>query len=74
MFEGELSRNITLDDPGVSDVELYLQKAKAAGFVAELDGGLSAHVGERGVTLSGGQKQRVRASSGAFETPAHFGA
>ena len=60
LFDDTVRGNVTLDRK-VSDEEVWaaLRTAQADGFVAALDGGLDARLGERGTSLSGGQRQRL---------------
>ncbi len=60
LFDDTVRGNVTLDRE-VSDEEVWaaLRTAQADGFVAALDGGLDARLGERGTSLSGGQRQRL---------------
>ncbi len=60
LFDDTVRGNVTLDRD-VSDEEVWaaLRTAQADGFVAALDGGLDARLGERGTSLSGGQRQRL---------------
>jgi ABC-type multidrug transport system fused ATPase/permease subunit len=60
-FDDTVRANVSLDRPGIDDDRVWqaLRVAQADGFVAALDGGLDAVVGERGTSLSGGQRQRL---------------
>lgn len=60
IFEDPVRDNVTLGR-AMPDEHVWaaLRLAQADGFVAELDGGLDAPIGERGATLSGGQRQRL---------------
>jgi ABC-type multidrug transport system fused ATPase/permease subunit len=53
-----VAENVLLGWPA-EHLEPALAMAGADGFVADLDGGGDAVVGERGTTLSGGQRQRL---------------
>ena len=61
LFNETLEANIRLARPDASAeaLQLALQQASLADFVATLPEGLATRVGERGVQLSGGQRQRV---------------
>jgi thiol reductant ABC exporter CydC subunit len=61
LFNATLAENILLARPsaGVEDLNLAIQRAALADFVASLPAGLDTKVGERGVQLSGGQRQRI---------------
>lgn len=55
----------------VDDEELFsaLDDVELASFVAELDLGLDAQVGDRGVRLSGGQRQRIALARALLRDP-----
>ena len=61
LFNDTLEANIRLARPDASAqaLQLALEQASLADFVATLPQGLATRVGERGVQLSGGQRQRV---------------
>jgi ATP-binding cassette subfamily C protein len=61
LLHDSVLRNVTLDDPEVSeaDVEYALRAAGAWDFVASLPEGVHTLVGERGSRFSGGQRQRI---------------
>ena len=61
LFDDTLEANIRLARPDASAAELdvAIERAALAGFVAALPDGLATRVGERGVQLSGGQRQRI---------------
>ena len=61
LFNDTLEANIRLARPDSSAqaLQLALEQASLADFVATLPQGLATRVGERGVQLSGGQRQRV---------------
>jgi len=61
LFNATLAENILLARPnaGVEDLNLAIERAALADFVASLPAGLDTNVGERGVQLSGGQRQRI---------------
>ncbi len=66
LFSTTLRENLTYDDPGRDDAELW-DAADAAGLsttIHDLTHGLDTIVGERGQTLSGGQKQRATLARG----------
>lgn len=62
LFHRSIEENIsygTTRPLGRHDVEGAARRAQADEFIARLDGGYEAMVGERGVKLSGGQRQRI---------------
>lgn len=61
LFHRSVADNIRYGRPGATqaDVEAAAHRAEAHGFIAALQGGYSAMVGERGIKLSGGQRQRI---------------
>ena len=61
LFTGTIRQNIMLGkaDATEEEVNLAVKSACLEDFVASLEDGLDAHIGERGALLSGGQRQRV---------------
>lgn len=61
LFHRSIRENILCGKPDASDAELQdaLRRAQALDFVADVEEGLDAPVGERGGKLSGGQRQRI---------------
>jgi len=61
LFNQTIRENLRLGKPDATDEELWraLELACAKDFVARMEGGLDAEVGERGSRLSGGEKQRI---------------
>lgn len=61
LFSGTIRDNITYGRPDAPDAEVLLaaRRANAHEFVARLEQGYAAQIGERGIKLSGGQKQRI---------------
>ena len=61
LFDGTLFENIAYGRPdaGRDQVEAAARAANAHEFVARLDKGYDAVIGERGIKLSAGQRQRV---------------
>lgn len=70
VFEDSVRDNITLGgDFDDEQVWAALRLARADGFIAELDGGLDAPLGEKGTTLSGGQRQRLALARAVVRRP-----
>jgi len=70
LFDDTVRGNITLGaDVGDDDVWAALRAAQGDGFVAALDGGLDARLGERGTSLSGGQRQRISLARALVRRP-----
>ena len=61
LFTGTIRENIAypVDDATDEAVEAAAREAGAHEFIADLEQGYDAEVGERGVMLSGGQRQRI---------------
>lgn len=62
IFNGDVAGNIAFgseDEATPAQIEAAAKAARADGFIARMEGGYQARVGERGITLSGGQKQRL---------------
>lgn len=70
LFDDTVRGNVTLGAEA-SDEEVWaaLRTAQADGFVAALDGGLDAQLGERGTSLSGGQRQRISLARALVRRP-----
>jgi ATP-binding cassette subfamily B protein len=70
MFADTVRHNVTLGEP-LDEAEVWqaLELAQAAEFVRELEGGLDARLGERGVSLSGGQRQRLALARALVRNP-----
>ncbi|WP_306371610.1 ABC transporter ATP-binding protein [Nocardiopsis sp. CC223A] len=70
VFEDTVRGNVTLGDD-IDDERVWaaLRLARADGFIAELDGGLDAPLGEKGTTLSGGQRQRLALARAVVRDP-----
>jgi ATP-binding cassette subfamily B protein len=61
LFSGTIFENIAYSNPNASKAKV-IAAAKAANadeFIAKLEKGYDAEIGERGLKLSGGQKQRI---------------
>jgi ATP-binding cassette, subfamily B, multidrug efflux pump len=61
LFSGTVASNLRYGRPDASDEELWqaLQVAQAREFVAAMEGGLNAQIGQGGNNVSGGQRQRL---------------
>ncbi len=61
LFTGTIAENIAYGRPGATraQIEAAARIAQAHDFIAALEKGYDAPMGERGVGLSGGQKQRI---------------
>ncbi|WP_055486969.1 ABC transporter ATP-binding protein [Streptomyces sp. WMMB 322] len=61
LFSGTVASNLRYGRPDASDEELWeaLETAQAREFVAAMDGGLHAPIGQGGNNVSGGQRQRL---------------
>ena len=61
LFSGSIDENIRYGRPDASEEEVRhaAELANAWEFIAKMDGGLKAQVGQGGATLSGGQRQRI---------------
>jgi ATP-binding cassette subfamily B protein len=68
LFADTVAENVLLGWPA-EHLDPALAMAGAAGFVAALDGGGDAVVGERGTTLSGGQRQRLALARALVRRP-----
>ena len=70
MFDDTVRGNVTLGADLTDDqVWAALRTAQADGFVAALEGGLEARLGERGTSLSGGQRQRLSLARALVRRP-----
>ncbi|QPP09012.1 ABC transporter ATP-binding protein [Streptomyces bathyalis] len=61
LFSGTVASNLRYGRPDATDEELWdaLETAQAREFVAAMDGGLDASIGQGGNNVSGGQRQRL---------------
>ncbi|MBM4328882.1 MAG: ABC transporter ATP-binding protein, partial [Deltaproteobacteria bacterium] len=71
LFHDTVYANVTLGDPALNrdDAEGGLRAAGAWDFVAGLESGMDALVGERGAKLSGGQRQRIAIARALIRKP-----
>jgi ATP-binding cassette subfamily B protein len=61
LFSGTIFENIAYANPSATKAQVIAaaRAANADEFIAKLDKGYEAEIGERGLKLSGGQKQRI---------------
>jgi ABC-type multidrug transport system fused ATPase/permease subunit len=61
LLSGTIRENMLVGKEDAGDDEIWnaLELAGAKNFISEMEKGLDAYLGERGVNLSGGQKQRL---------------
>ena len=71
IFSMSIAENIMMARPGASEAELQeaVRAARVDEFSDRLEGGLRAHVGEKGVMLSGGQRQRIAIARAILRNP-----
>jgi len=71
LFSDTIRNNIAFGRPDATDEEVVAaaRAAQAHDFIAEIEEGYQARVGERGVGLSGGQKQRVAIARALLTDP-----
>jgi ATP-binding cassette subfamily B protein len=74
LFSGTVARNLRFGDQEATDAELWtaLQIAQARDFVASMEGGLEAPIGQGGATVSGGQRQRLAIARALLSDPQCF--
>ncbi|MEM9065406.1 MAG: ABC transporter ATP-binding protein [Planctomycetota bacterium] len=71
LFRGSIRENITYGKVTASDdeIEAAARAARAWAFIERQPAGLSAEVGEQGLTLSGGQRQRIAIARAILRDP-----
>ena len=71
LFSGSIRDNLLFVAPESTDedINLVLKQASLEQFIAELDGGLDALIGEWGIKLSGWQKQRLAIARALLRKP-----
>ena len=71
LFARSIEENLRVGKPDATqaEVDLALQRAQAADFVARQSDGLATMVGERGRSLSGGERQRVAIARALLKDP-----
>lgn len=72
IFSDTIRENVVFGRDGISDEAVWkaLSAVKLADEIREAEGGLSAVMGERGITLSGGQRQRLALARALAGDPA----
>ncbi len=71
LLHDSIFNNVTLGEEGLGEAEVRraLEQAGAWDFVAKIEGGMMATVGERGAKLSGGQRQRIMIARALVHQP-----
>ncbi len=71
LFARSIADNLAIGKPNASpaEIQLALERAQAADFVANQAHGLATGVGERGRSLSGGERQRVAIARALLKDP-----
>jgi ABC-type multidrug transport system fused ATPase/permease subunit len=72
LFDGTIAQNIALtwgDEIDVARVEQAARRAQLWDVIQQRADGLTARVGERGLTLSGGQRQRLGIARALYSDP-----
>ena len=71
LFSGTIESNLRYADENASAEELQqaVEIAQAAGFIAEMEGGMNAPISQGGSNVSGGQKQRLSIARALMKDP-----
>jgi ATP-binding cassette subfamily B protein len=71
LFTGTVAKNLRYGKADATEQELWhaLEVAQARDFVATMDGGLEALIGQGGATVSGGQRQRLSIARALIKRP-----
>jgi ATP-binding cassette subfamily C protein len=72
LFDATIAQNVALtwsDDYDPARVQHALEQAQLWALVSAREGGISARVGERGLSLSGGQRQRLGIARALYSQP-----
>ncbi|GGO53037.1 multidrug ABC transporter ATP-binding protein [Streptomyces daqingensis] len=74
LFSGTVASNLRYGRPDATDDELWeaLETAQAREFVAAMEGGLEAEIGQGGNNVSGGQRQRLAIARVLVHRPAVY--
>lgn len=72
LFDASIAQNVALtwsDDFDRDRVRSALERAHLWDVVGNREGGIDAHIGERGIALSGGQRQRLGIARALYTDP-----
>jgi ATP-binding cassette subfamily B protein len=71
LFTGTVASNLRFGREDATDEELWhaLEIAQGRDFVAEMQGGLDAHIAQGGTNVSGGQRQRLAIARAIVHAP-----
>ena len=71
LFTGTVTSNLRYGDENATteEVQEAAETAQAAGFIAEMEGGMDAPISQGGTNVSGGQKQRLAIARALLKKP-----
>lgn len=72
LFDATVAQNVALSWSGENDsarVQSALERAHLWDVIGSREGGVDAHIGERGLALSGGQRQRLGIARALYTDP-----